>query len=389
VGGHGHRPHRRLGESTEVGITRLRHVLVGLLALAVAAGLVGLTGLTLTGAIKGDVVGATAIFENCGQGLREGGDVKLRGVLVGRIAGIRLIDGDCEVVLDLNPGQVDQIPENVGAEIRAKTVFGEKWVELLFPDSPAEARIASGDTIPKDRTLDPLEVETILNVALPLLEAIDPEHLAGALEALADGFVGHEDAAIAGINEGIEALRPFNQNEGRLREGIDQLADSSEVLADIDDELLLALDNLDQLNRFTVEEESLIEENFERAPLLLNELSGLFDTHFVDLTRIVDRGATVVGVLAARTTDLDRLLDALPRFNSRWIRNLSHNCRFRQATDEPGREVGDEVPGRCWRVHNVLAHSRGAYAPGQGPRPGKSADSALESVLYAPTEGAP
>jgi phospholipid/cholesterol/gamma-HCH transport system substrate-binding protein len=362
---------------------------VGLLALAVAAGLVGLTGLTLTGAIKGDVVGTTAIFENCGQGLREGGDVKLRGVLVGRIADIRLTDSDCEVALDLNPDQVDQIPENVGAEIRAKTVFGEKWVELLFPDSPAEARIASGDTIPKERTLDPLEVETILNVALPLLEAIDPEHLAGALEALAEGFVGHEDAAIAGINEGIEALRPFNENEGRLREGIDQLAASSEVLANVDDELLVALDNLDQLNRFTVEEESLIEENFERAPLLLDELSTLFDTHFVDLTRIVDRGATVVGVLAARTTDLDRLLDVLPKFNSRWIRNLSHNCRFRQATDEPGKEVGDEVPGRCWRVHNVIAHSRGAYAPGEEPQPGKGVDSGLETVLFAPTESAP
>jgi phospholipid/cholesterol/gamma-HCH transport system substrate-binding protein len=360
-----------------------------LLALAVGAGLVALTWFTLTGAIKGDVVAATAVFENCGQGLREGGDVKLRGVLVGRIADIALRDGDCDVALDLMPDQVDQIPENVGAEIRAKTVFGEKWVELLFPDSPAEARIASGDTIPKERTLDPLEVETILNVALPLLEAIDPEHLAGALEALAEGFVGHEDAAIAGINEGIEALRPFNENEGRLREGIDQLAASSEVLANVDDELLVALDNLDQLNRFTVEEESLIEENFERAPLLLDELSTLFDTHFVDLTRIVDRGATVVGVLAARTTDLDRLLDVLPKFNSRWIRNLSHNCRFRQATDEPGKEVGDEVPGRCWRVHNVIAHSRGAYAPGEEPQPGKGVDSGLETVLFAPTESAP
>jgi ABC-type transporter Mla subunit MlaD len=228
-----------------------------------------------------------------------------------------------------------------------------------------------------------------LNVALPLLEAIDPEHLAGALEALAEGFVGHEDAAIAGINAGIEALRPFNENEGRLREGIDQLAASSEVLANVDDELLVALDNLDQLNRFTVEEESLIEENFERAPLLLDELSTLFDTHFVDLTRIVDRGATVIGVLAARTTDLDRLLDVLPKFNSRWIRNLSHNCRFRQATDEPGKEVGDEVPGRCWRVHNVIAHSRGAYAPGEEPQPGKGVDSGLETVLFAPTESAP
>lgn len=339
------------------------------------AGAVALTGMMLTGAIKGKVVNTTAVFDNCGQGLRVGGDVKLRGVLVGRLESIQLLDGDCHVGMDLFPESIDQIPGNVGAEVRAKTVFGEKWVELTFPDDPEEARIAAGDTIEKENTLDPLEVETILNVALPLLDAIDPEHLAGALEALAEGFVGHEDAAIAGIEAGIEALRPFNDNEGRLEDGIDQLASSAEVFAEVDDDLLDALDNLDDVNRFAVENEALIEENFVKAPELLQELSTLFDSHFNDFTRIVDRGATVIGVLAARADDLDRLLNVLPKFNSGWIRNLDHQCRYRQATDEPGKAKGDPVPGRCWRVHNLISHSRGAYAPGQEPRPGGNRNS--------------
>lgn len=361
---------------------------MGILALALGAGAVAATGMMLTGAIKSDVVTATAAFEVCGQGIREGGDVKLRGVLVGRISGIRLIDSECHIDLDLFPEQVDQIPENVGAQVRAKTVFGEKWVELLFPDDPSDARIAAGDNIPTSRTIDPLEVETILNVALPLLDAIDPENLAGALEALASGFVGHEDAAIKGINEGIAALKPFNRNRQNLRSGIDQLAASSEVLADVDDDLLEALANLDDLNRFTIANEALIEENFRKAPELLGSLSHLFESHFVDFTRIVDRGATVIGVLAARSDDLDRLLDALPRFNSGWIRNLDHTCRYRQATDEPGKNIGDPVPGRCWRVHNLLSHSQGPYAPGEEPKPNDSSGtpSNLRGVLYAPME---
>lgn len=349
---------------------------------------VALTGLMLTGSLKGDVVPANAVFENCGQGLRVGGDVKLRGVLVGRMESLELVDGDCIVGLDLFPESVDQIPANVGAQVRAKTVFGEKWVELLFPNEPVEARLAAGDTIEKEDTIDPLEVETILNVALPLLEAIDPEHLAGALEALASGFVGHEEAAIAGINAGIEALKPFNKNEGRLREGIDQLAGSAEVLAEVDDDLLDALDNLDDVNRFAVANEALIEENFAKAPALLQELSSLFDTHFFDLTKIVDKGATVIGVLAAHSEDLDRLLNVLPKFNSGWIRNLDHQCRYRQATDEPGKAKGDPVPGRCWRVHNLISHSRGAYAPGEEPSPSRSRSSrpgGLEQ-LFEPAE---
>jgi len=297
--------------------------------------------------------------------------VKERGVLVGRIDSIERLDGGgCRVGLLLEPADIDQIPANVGAQIRAKTVFGEKWVELLYPSDPEEARIAQGDLIPQDRTIDPLEVETILNTALPLLEAIDPEHLAGALDALAGGFVGHEDAAIRGIERGIEALEPLNENEELLEEGIKRLAQSGEVLDDVDTNLLQALDNLDQLNEFTVQNEDLVEANLVKTPRLLHELSALFEMRFIDFTRIVNQGATVVSVLAARAEDLDHLLETLPRFNSNWIRNLNHVCRYRQPNDVGA--PGERVPGRCWRVHNVLSTSQGPYAPGEGPEPDSS-----------------
>ena len=343
------------------------------MAIAIALGAVAMTGLFLTGSIGQSGVLAAADFAHCGQGLRVGGDVKERGVLVGRIDSItRLDNGSCRVGLLLEQNDIDQIPANVGAQIRAKTVFGEKWVELLLPTEPEDARIAQGDLIPQDRTIDPLEVETILNTALPLLEAIDPEHLAGTLEALAGGFVGHEDAAIRGIEEGIEALRPFNENERLFEDGIEQLARSGEVLDDVDEDLLQALDNLDRLNEFTLQNEGLIESNLIKTPRLLNELSDLFEARFTDFTKIVNQGATVVSVLAARAEDLDHLLNALPRFNSNWIRNLNHVCRYRQATDEPGKAIGERVPGRCWRVHNIISETRGPYAPGEAPDPDRS-----------------
>ncbi len=321
--------------------------------------------------------------------------MKLRGVLVGRIGAIELVGQgrDCRVGLDLFPADTGLIPANIGAQIRAKTIFGEKWVELITPEDPSDDRIAAGDVIPRDRTIDPLEVETILNVALPLLDAIDPEHLAGALDALAGGFVGHEEAAIRGIEQGIKALEVPLENEGLFKEGIDQLAGSGKVLEDVDEDLLAALDNLDDLNRFTVDNSDLIATSLERAPTLLRELSTLFQVRFGDLVELANSGATVLNIVASQSDDLDRLLNVLPRFNSAWIRNLNHVCRFRQATDEPGKAVGDRVPGRCWRVHNLTAESRGAYPPGEGPGPDARSFRTprdVKSLLLAPTElGAP
>ena len=335
----------------------------------------------LTGSIGQSGVLAAAEFAHCGQGLRVGGDVKERGVLVGRIYSIeRLTDGSCRVGLLLEPADIEHIPANVGAQIRAKTIFGEKWVEILYPSDPDSAKIAEGDTIPQDRTIDPLEVETILNTALPLLDAIDPEHLSGALEALAGGFVGHEEAAIRGIEDGIRALEPLNDNEALLEEGIRQLAQSGKVLDDVDTDLITALDNLDDLNRFTTANNDLIIANLEKAPVLLDELSRLFETRFTDFTKIVNQGATVVSVLAARAEDLDHLLNSLPRFNANWIRNLNHVCRYRQQTDEPGKATGDRVPGRCWRVHNIVSETQGPYAPGEGPEPNSRSGSAGPNV---------
>ena len=357
-----------------------------------------LTGFFLTGRISAASQPASAVFGDCGQGLREGGDVKTRGVLVGRINGIeRLDDGDCSVELALFPDKVEQVPRNVAAQIRAKTIFGEKWVELLYPDDPDDESIASGQVI--EETIDPLEIETILNTALPILDAIDPEHLAGALEALAGGFVGHEDAAIRGIESGTEAVRVANENTALFKKGVDQLAESGEVLARVDEDLLRAMANLDRLNAFTTGNQSLINENLQKAPALLRELSTLFEAHFTDLTRIVDAGATVISIVSAQTGDVDRLLEALPKFNSAWIRNLNHQCRYRQAPSEPGKTIGDPVPGRCWRVHNLIAHTRGAYAPGEEPRPnlattddyralGLDAPSELDRMLFLPAAGA-
>ena len=356
-----------------------------------------LTWFFLTGQISAASHPVSAVFGNCGQGLREGGDVKTRGVLVGRIELIeRLDNGDCSVDLALFPEKVTGVPSNVAAQVRAKTIFGEKWVELLYPDNPSDESIRPGQVI--EETIDPLEIETILNTALPILDAIDPEHLAGLLDALAGGFVGHEDAAIRGIESGTEAVAVANENRALFEKGLRQLAESGEVFNEVDEDLLASLDKLDRLNAFTTENSSLIAQNLEKAPALLRELSELFNTRFVDLTRIVDRGATVIGLVASQADDLDRLLDQLPRFNSNWIRNLNAVCRFRQAPSEPGKSVGDRIPGRCWRVHNLFSQSQGAYAPGEEPGPNerRRADfehfgivdpSDLDRVLFAPAVG--
>src|SRR3546814_14826875 len=66
-------------------------------------------------------------FDAAGQGLLPGSDVKVRGVNIGEVDGIRLVDGAAEVTLRIHDGE--QVPVDATAIIRPKTLFGEKFID--------------------------------------------------------------------------------------------------------------------------------------------------------------------------------------------------------------------------------------------------------------------
>ncbi len=76
--------------------------------------------------------------------MESGAKIKMRGVEVGRVAGITGGNGPASLKLEIFPDQVRHIPANVEAEIRATTAFGAKYVDLIPPDDPSPKRISPG-----------------------------------------------------------------------------------------------------------------------------------------------------------------------------------------------------------------------------------------------------
>src|SRR6267154_926658 len=59
--------------------------------------------------------------DRAGLVMESGAKIKLHGVEVGQVADIRSANGSARLRLDIYPSQVEYIPENVGAQIRATT----------------------------------------------------------------------------------------------------------------------------------------------------------------------------------------------------------------------------------------------------------------------------
>ena len=76
--------------------------------------------------------------------MEPGAAVKMRGVEVGRVASVRRTAGPVSLTLELFPDQMHHIPANVTAEIKATTLFGVKYVELVPPIGSQPSAIGGG-----------------------------------------------------------------------------------------------------------------------------------------------------------------------------------------------------------------------------------------------------
>ena len=337
---------------------RAARAALGVVAVALFVAAVGVTWIFLRGGFRGGVpVEAVFSAPGVGQQLPVGGDVKIRGVLVGIIADIRL-DADGRAVVDLRLNDGLALPVNTAAEIRSKTIFGQKWVELLPPEGEsAEATLTAGSVIPDERTTEPLELERALQLGHNLLSEIPLEDLSTIFNSLARGFVGQEDDARRAIDRGLTALRAVNSREGDLDLALRQLAEFSEWLNDNDESLLSFMQSIDSANRALVGVAPELRSNLQSVPAFLDRFAAFQEQTEEDLGILVAEGARVAEALAARSDRLVDLVVQLEAFLTVFNSGLSQPCGGLY-----------ERNMTCWQVYLMPGiESRGLYRRGEGP----------------------
>lgn len=78
-----------------------------------------------------DRVRVVALTDAVGDGLAAGGDVKFRGLIVGRVESVRVTDGSRQqITLSIDPGQAENIPDRVSAAYAPSNILGVNGIEL-------------------------------------------------------------------------------------------------------------------------------------------------------------------------------------------------------------------------------------------------------------------
>ncbi len=161
-------------------------------------------------------VPVTLTSDRSGLVMESGAKVKMRGVEVGRVTGIA--GGKDTVVLQLaiDASKAEAIPANIGAQIRATTAFGAKYVDLIYPTDPSPARLHAGTVL---RSINvSTEVNTVFENLTALLRQIDVTKLNATLSAIGEGVRGQGQRMGEATSAAVEVLNSLNPRMPTLQE---------------------------------------------------------------------------------------------------------------------------------------------------------------------------
>ncbi|MDT5287127.1 MAG: phospholipid/cholesterol/gamma-HCH transport system substrate-binding protein [Mycobacterium sp.] len=199
-------------DSDDTGLHPGWHTLILVLVFAL---LIWLSYALFAGTLRPEVP-VTLTSDRAGLVMETNAKVKLRGVQVGRVAAISGGREPVVLKLQIDPDQIPYIPANVEAQIRATTVFGAKFVDLVYPDDPSPQRLAEGQVL-KSRNVS-TEVNTVFQNVVAVLNQIDTAKLNSTLSALAEGVRGQGEKIGQATTDANQVLLELNARSETIGE---------------------------------------------------------------------------------------------------------------------------------------------------------------------------
>ena len=238
-------------------------------------------------------------------------DVKIRGVIVGEVIDFRPTAEGADVTLGLFKDRTADVPADVTASIVPKTLFGEKYVSLIVPESSSGRAIRACDTIA--RTELSTEVEQVLSDLYPLLRAVQPADLNMTLNAVATALEGRGER----LGENIETLDAYLK---RLNPQLPALVEDLRLTARVSDTYSDVLPEIATILRNTITTTGTLEGREERLKALFNDVSKLSAvtedftrTNGDNIVRLGKIGAAQLEVFARYAPEYPCLLGGIVR----------------------------------------------------------------------------
>ena len=332
--------------SNAAALVRLR--LSGVAFLVVLGLLVALTVALYQKAFT-EVVRVSLQTDRIGNQLSPPADVKLRGIIVGEVRSVTSHGEGATVGLALDPAKIALIPANVEAQLVPKTLFGEKYVNLVTPAAPSAEHLRAGDVIPQDRSKAALETEKVLDHMLPLLQSLKPAQLSLALNALSSALRGRGDRLGANFARVDAYFKQLNPELPAIQEDFRGLADLSESYSAAAPDLLRLVDNSAAVSRNVVDQKEELAAFLTSTTTFADTFTDVLNENERRLITLASASRPALGVYAKYSPEYPCMLAGLRAWQPRVERSFGGL--------QPGLHITLEV-----------TKDNGNYSPGEEPK---------------------
>jgi phospholipid/cholesterol/gamma-HCH transport system substrate-binding protein len=200
---------------------RYRGALIGLsLFMVVAVTLSWLVYATLRRDVAGQTVPYAAVFSDV-FGLREGDDVRMAGVRVGRVEKIELQGDLAKVSFVVQSDQ--QLLGRTVASVTYQNIVGQRYLGLSLGNTEEPGTLKPGSVIPVERTDPSFDVGALLNGYEPLFSVLDPRDADNLTKGVIQSLQGDDASIAALIDQTSKLTESFAGKDGELGEVITDL----------------------------------------------------------------------------------------------------------------------------------------------------------------------
>ena len=224
------------------------------LALVVAIGLIIALAIGLFRSSFTKTEPVTVISDRAGLVMNNDAKVKMRGVQVGKVDAIEYRpDGTAALHLAMDPSQLHLIPSNVNVDIASSTVFGAKSVDMVPPDNPSSQALHPGQVIQSQHVM--VEINTVFQQLVQVLDKIDPAKLNQTLGAIAKAFNGRGEKfgkTLTDFNAFLAKIEPSLPN---LSHDLESAVPTLSAYADAAPDLIRTADSSSTLSNSIVDQQ--------------------------------------------------------------------------------------------------------------------------------------
>lgn len=285
--------------------------------------------------------------DHVGNQLQKASDVKVRGLVVGEVRDVRTSGHGAVVSLALDPDQVGAIPRNVSARLLPKTLFGERYVDLVLPADPSRDGLHEGDLISQDRSSAAIELEQVFDDLLPLLRTVRPQDLSATLNAMATALDGRGERLGQNLRLVDEYVTQLQPHIPTLQDDVRRLADVTRLYADVTPELVGMLRNLAVTSQTVADKGTTLAQFLGGTTAMARTATDVLRQDGDRIIRVGQLSRPTLQVLAKYAPEYPCLAQGLDRYRQR---------------------IDEAFSGNALHITLEIVPQRSAYVPGEEPQ---------------------